>query len=869
MKMKIRNKAAFTDAVTPLEEDNREISYRAALEGIVLLENDGTLPLAPGKIALYGAGAGMTIKGGTGSGEVNERHAVTILEGLERAGFTVTTERWIEEYENLYREGEEEYRKDFQRKLRRMTPSEIMNYMSVPYQYPFGQPITEQDINESDTDTCIYVIARQAGEGSDKRLEGGEYALSDEEKTNIEVCAAAYEKMIVVINTGASFDLGFLNEIGGINAVVFFAQQGMEGGRAFADLISGRISPSGKTADTWAKRYEDIPFAEEYSYLNGNVDEEYYREGIYVGYRYFDSFGVEPRYPFGYGLSYTEFSVETERTEVIPADDAVSVNVRVKVTNTGTRFSGKEVVQLYVSCPQTGAPKEYQKLAAFAKTEELKPGHSGEVCLCFDLRDMAYFREEDASYVLEAGDYVVRVGTSSRDTQPAAVIVLDEDAVTEICRPVCGRDVPVREIEPPEMEDTAEQQDEDVERIAVKAADIPAVRRHRYESEASGKALDKETEKLLNSLTEEEMCELTVGAGMNGKGPRYFEAPGSAGYTTGRLLDRGIPNICLADGPAGLRLQRVSTVTRGGRVKGTTPTISAMKYFPEIVKKFTLGNPEKQPCVYQFATSFPVALSIAQSWNTELAREVGEAVGKEMEAYGVTYWLAPALNIHRNPLCGRNFEYYSEDPLLSGKTAAAVTRGIQSRRGCFATVKHFCCNNQEDNRNRTNANINERALREIYLRGFRIAVEEGRPGAVMSSYNKVNGNYVNNSRELLTGVLRCEWGFDGLVMTDWLATGKGLGSHVLAQAAGNDLIMPGGSGAVRELKKAVKSGELKKEELRRCAANVLRGITGSRIYQAYRRQKTGATGRKGRKLSHAAQTQTQTFPDRREKQGEE
>lgn len=834
MKIKIRNKAAFTDAVTPLEEANKEISYQAALEGIVLLENDGALPLSPGKIALYGAGAGMTIKGGTGSGEVNERHAVTILEGLEQAGFTVTTKKWIEEYAGLYREGEEAYRKEFQRKIMRMKPSEIMNFMSVPYQYPFGQPVTEADIQASDTDTCIYVVARQAGEGGDKRLEGGEYSLSDAELANLKACAEGYDKTIVVINTGAVFDLGFLDRIHGINSVVFFAQQGMEGGRAFADLISGKTSPSGKTADTWSRKYEDIPCAMEYSYLNGNVDEEYYREGIYVGYRYFDSFGAEPRYPFGYGLSYTDFSVEKEQVNVLQAAGAAEVQVRVKVTNTGNRFPGKEVVQLYVSCPQNGAPKEYQQLAAFGKTKELAPGEDTEMLLAFDLRDLAYFREEDASYVLDAGDYVLRLGTSSRDTRPAAVLTLDQDTVTEVCRSVCKGKSKVKEIDPPQLDDTEDIQDTDVERIAVSAEKI-AAKTHRYVLPEA--ACSREARKLLESLDDEDMCELLVGAGVHGGGPRFFEAPGAAGYTTGRLLGKGIPNVCLADGPAGLRLQRVSAVTRSGKVKGVEPAMSAMKYFPKVMTGFSLGNPEKQPCIYQFATSFPAGLSLAQSWNLPLAEAVGEAVGKEMEAYGVTYWLAPALNIHRNPLCGRNFEYYSEDPLLAGKTAAAVTRGVQSRRGCFATIKHFCCNNQEENRNRTNANVNERALREIYLRAFRIAVEEGRPGAVMSSYNKVNGTYVNNSKVLLDGVLRCEWGFDGLVMTDWLATGRGLGSHARAVASGNDLIMPGGRSAVRGLKNAVKSGAIKREDLRRCAANVLKGITGSRIYQAYRRQK--------------------------------
>ena len=265
----------------------------------------------------------------------------------------------------------------------------------------------------------------------------------------------------MVINVGSVFDMGFLDEITGIGAVVYYAQQGMMGGKAFADLISGKVSPSGKTADTWPKNYEDIPFAMDYSYLNGDVDQEYYREGIYVGYRYFDSYDVEPRYPFGYGLSYTGFSVETEKVEA----DGTKVAVTAKVTNTGSVYSGKEVVQLYVTCPQTGMAKEYQKLAAFAKTEEIKPGESKEVSLAFDMADLASYREKDAAYVLEKGDYILRPGTSSRDTSAAAVLVLDEDVVTEQCENICPVVLKVKEIEPPMLSDTADEQDTDLERI--------------------------------------------------------------------------------------------------------------------------------------------------------------------------------------------------------------------------------------------------------------------------------------------------------------------------------------------------------------------------------------------------------------------
>ena len=344
----------------------------------------------------------------------------------------------------------------------------------------------------------------------------------------------------------------------------------------------------------------------------------------------------------------------------------------------------------------------------------------------------------------------------------------------------------------------------------------------------------EETDRILESLTLRDMAELVVGGGMSGH--RFFEAPGAAGVTTGNLTAKGIPNVVMADGPAGLRLHKISSVSITGKVKGIEPNISFMKYLPEPVKKVMLGNPDSKNLLYQFTTAFPVGISLASSWNLQLAEEVGNAVGKEMEAYGVTYWLAPGMNIHRNPLCGRNFEYFSEDPLLTGEFAAAITKGVQKNRGCYVTLKHYCCNNQEDNRNKTNANVNERALREIYLKGFEIAVKESHPGAVMSSYNKVNGKYVNNSYRLLTQVLRNEWGFDGFVMTDWFATGRKYGDPAHAIASGNDLIMPGSSGTVDDIVKAVSKGIILEEDVKRSAANVLKGIISSRIYQGYLRK---------------------------------
>ncbi len=834
MRLKVHTKATLSDAMSELEKENREVAYRAALEGIVLLENDGCLPIAPGKIALFGAGAGMTIKGGTGSGEVNERHAVSIREGMEMDGFTVTTGAWIDEYARLYEEGERAYAEAFRKKLMKLNMTSVINLMSEPYQYPFGQPVTKADLEKSETDTCIYVIARQAGEGADRKLKNKEYVLSEVERQNISLCASYYDKMIVAVNVGASFDMNFWDEIPGINAVIFFAQQGTMGGKAFADLVSGKVSPSGKLADTWAQHYEDIPFANEYSYLNGNVNEEFYKEGIYVGYRYFDSFHVAPKYPIGYGQSYTTFSWKAEDVIV----DKTNVTVSVEVKNTGDHYAGKEVIQLYVSCPEGRIEKEYQKLAAFSKTELLKPGESQKLTLRFDFSDLASYCPKEAGMILESGTYIFRLGNSSRNTEVCAAVELERDVVTKHLVHICERLSPIEELHRTKKEaenvaeEAAEQKKEitsEVIRRKLDPADFETIEyRYKTPSVYSSEKLDA----LLNGLSTEELASLTVGAGMTGQ-KKFFEAPGSAGFTTGKLIKKGIPNVALADGPAGLRLQKRSALTKGGKLKAVDPFISLMNYMPDIIKKVMLADPEKSVLLYQFTTAFPVGLALAQSWNIELAEQVGNAVGEEMKAYGVTYWLAPALNIHRNPLCGRNFEYFSEDPLISGKMAAAITRGVQKNKGCFVTIKHFCCNNQEDNRNRTNANVSERALREIYLRGFEIAVKESQPGAVMSSYNKVNGEYVNNSYDLLTSVLRNEWGFDGLVMTDWFATGKGLGDHAKAIAAGNDLLMPGGEGAVKAVAKAVQDGVITVTDVRRCAANVLHGIMSSRIYYAF------------------------------------
>ena len=309
--MELLTKASYSEEVSQRELDNLQVAYQAACEGMVLLKNDGTLPFKNKKVALYGAGATKTIKGGTGSGEVNERHSVSILEGLEDRGFEITSHKWIEDYDRDFIAAEEAYKEEKKKRVNIFKFGTIMNMLFDNFRFPSGRTITEEDVALSDTDCCIYVLSRQAGEGGDRRAEKGDMYLTEEEENAIRFCAEKYPHFLLVINSGSAMDMAFAEQIPGINAILYLCQLGMEGGHAFADVICGEVSPSGKLSDTWAKQYSDIPFSDAYSYLNGNVEDEDYKEGIYVGYRYFDSFGIEPAYPFGYGLTYADFSIHS------------------------------------------------------------------------------------------------------------------------------------------------------------------------------------------------------------------------------------------------------------------------------------------------------------------------------------------------------------------------------------------------------------------------------------------------------------------------------------------------------------------------------------------------------------------------------
>lgn len=763
--MKFQVFGASTPEESQREKEHKALARQAAAEGIVLLKNDNVLPLATRKVALYGPGSRMTVKGGSGSGDVRERHSVTIEEGLKTAGFTFPTTLWMDRLQAKYDADVSAWRNDLEEKIKGFSPLQTMQMFCFigehPMPYPACTPVLTDELTD-ETDTAIYVLSRQAGEGKDRRVEKGDYLLSDVEMDSLRLLSGHYQKLILVLNCGGVMDLSVLDEIE-VDAVLFYGQGGMEGGNALADILTGKVSPSGRLTDTWAMHYGDYPCAETFGHRNGNIENEEYTEGIYVGFRWFDKHGIVPRYPFGYGLSYTHFEQQVT---------AVSENnVTVTITNTGD-FAGKEVLQLFIAKPEGGIDHEMRSLAGFAKTKLLQPGESQTLCIPYDLAYIASFDEDRSSFILEAGEYLLSLGN-----QPCGNILLEQERILETVQPV------------------------------------GSVIRKPVAEQFSCKV-----EALLKKLSEKDKIKLVTGGGYSIR--CYNNVMGAAGRTCTKLLRKGIPNIVLADGPAGLNVNQATTVMRDGtpRYPDGLPADWQWGWLKKI-EPLVKSKPGKGTTAYRYMTAWPSETVQAQTWNAELVERIGQAVGKEMLEIGVSVWLAPGLNIHRNPLCGRNFEYYSEDPLVSGKMAAAITKGVQSQGGVGVSVKHYCCNNQEDNRMGVSANVSQRALREIYLRAFRIAVIEGKPWTVMSSYNRVNGKYVCNSFDFCTRILRQEWGFDGLVMSDWNATEQC--SYAEAINTGNDLIMPGTGAVAKKLETDLKKGHLNRSALNLSAGRVL------------------------------------------------
>ena len=805
--------AKTTDgSISAREEKNAELSMNLATQGMVLLENNNNvLPMASsGNVALFGGGAAKTVKGGTGSGDVNQRSVTTVWDGFKNAGYNVTSESWLKEFSDYYDEE---------------TAGGGGMWFTPKVEDTLITDAQIEEAKQGGTTTAVYVITRNSGEGNDRTNSEGDYQLWSNEEENLKKVAANFDNVIVVLNVGGIIDTKFFHEIEGLDSLLLMSQAGMRGGDAVVKVLNGEVTPSGKLTDTWAVNYEDYPSSETFANNDGDITQEDYTDDIYVGYRYFDTFNVTPAYEFGYGLSYTDFNIDVKDVTV----DEENVTVDVKVTNVGKQYSGKEVVEVYFSAPDGALEKPYQELATYGKTDTLAPGESQTLTLSYATTEMSAYSEDLAAYVMEDGDYLVRVGNSSRNTSVEAVINLDSNKVTEQLSNQMVQDEEIdtlsnegatpytyegeaEEIAKAErfeldanaietVNNASEYDDESVTSYIFEDSDYTAVDQEanpRYTKGETGtnnttpsqkiepykeniqvveKTKDNPTlldvyqgtvtmEELLASLSVEEMSYIVEGLGWGGGtepviGAQANSVKGAAGETTSRYYEtRKIPNTVLADGPAGIR------ITQSYEEDGTT--------------------------YYQYCTAFPIGTLIAQSWDKDVAKQFGEAIGEEMVEMGVTMWLAPGMNIHRNPLCGRNFEYYSEDPLVAGVTAASTTLGVQSHEGIGVTLKHYAANNQEDNRNAVNNTITERALREIYLKGFEIAVKTANPMALMTCYNYNNGMPGADDYDLCTDIPRGEWGFNGLVMTDW---GGGQSTPVNSMHAGNDLIMPGGSSA--------------------------------------------------------------------------
>ena len=826
-------------AVTPSEQAHSDFIRRIAGECMVLLENDGTLPLSgPQKVALYGNGARATVKGGTGSGEVNSRCSVSVEQGLEAAGFTVTTKEWLAQQDRVIKEEFDGYMADIHRRAEALGIPDFFVMFNEHF-----IPKALAPFQKAEGELAIYVLGRNSGEGSDRCAEEGDYELTQAEVQLLTALGQNYQKVVLLLNLGGVVNAATLKAIPGINASLLISQSGNMGGHIVADVLLGKSIPSGRLTDTWAANYMDYPSSANFSHNNGNWNDEYYTDGIFVGYRYFDTFNVTPVYPFGYGLNYTTFCMQT----LSAAADEKTVSVTVKVTNTG-KLPGREVVQVYGSAPKAGLEKPMQVLCGFGKTKLLQPGQSQELKVRFDLTNLESYDPAKAAYVLEAGEYVIRVGVNSRDTHVAALLTLDETVQTKKVKNICPLDEEFEEIScagvqswKPENEDAEKAAAPVFALCAGKIATItveyagepepfaPAGTDHiiTLEEVRDGKYT---MEQLVSQLTVEEMAEWCVGAARDNEnviGSASKAVPGAAGETSLALAHRGVRDMINADGPAGLRLIPHFRVDKDGKLLPGGSAIGGM------AEEFA-PKQEGDVDYYQYCTAIPIAWLLASSWDLELIERCGDVVGAEMETFGVRVWLAPGMNIHRNPLCGRNFEYYSEDPLLSGLCAAADVRGVQKHPGVGTSIKHYFANNQEDNRMFCNSHIKERAIREIYLRNFGVCIEASQPMTIMTSYNLINGIHGANCYDSITCYAREECGFQGYVMTDWFTSNFKISSAMakpnpkypcasspLCIYAGNDVQMPGCEGNIEDIITAVKDGSLKLGYLQRCAARLL------------------------------------------------
>ena len=775
------NRFSSVTAQTTGEESERfEISERisalcrqAGAEGAVLLKNEkNALPVREDEtVSVFGRVQNDFFFVGYGSGgDVNAPYRAGFMEGLRGDGIKIN-EELASYYKNLCD--------------RNPVDNGYWGHWPMSYdELDIPEEICRKAAGKSDK--AVVIIGRSSGEDRELKLEKGSYLLSDEEKTLLDRVTAAFDTVILLLNCGSIMDMGEIDAYGDkISAVMYIWQSGMESGNSAADVLCGKTCPSGKLADTIAKSYADYPGSEQF----GNREENFYIEDIYVGYRYFETFAKDRViYPFGFGLSYTTFSLEN-----IQFDAGEKIDIALDVRNTGG-CGGMQTVQVYSEAPQGRLGKPARVLVTYKKTGQIAPGASEHITLSFPVSEMSSYDEEKSAYILEKGVYTIYLGTDVRSAEPCGEYEITEETtvqqlsqrgapvksfrrlVNENGAPVY-RDVPLSERNL--RQDILSSVPEEIK---------PCIKDISFADVINGTAtLDEFT----GTLADEDLEALSRGDfTMNSP----LGAPGNAGAFGGiteSLRKKRVPAIICTDGPSGIRLRATSSL-------------------------------------------LPIGVCLACSWNPELIEALYEEVGKEMKARGSDVLLAPGMNIHRNPLCGRNFEYFSEDPVVAGKCGAAVVKGVQ-RFGFSACPKHFACNNQETNRTYADSVLSERALREIYLLGFEICVKTAKPKNLMTSYNRINGVWGHYNYELVTGILRNEWGYEGSVMTDWWMRSAvspefpKVKDQAYRVRAGVNVLMPGGrrAGYYRKhpdgtlLKNAGADGGITYAEIRKNAKEVL------------------------------------------------
>ena len=790
-----------------------ETAQAVAAEGIVLLENNGVLPMASsGNVALFGDAGFATLSTATDSTVAGTTFHVNISDALEAAGYTLLT----------------------------------------------SAESTVADELAQTPDYVIYAISRSSAESSDRTATAGDYYLSDEEISDLTALAETYGNVILVLNLCAVTD--FYNTYAqinadcpdGIGAVVFTGIGGEGSGDAIVEVLNATVPVSGKLADTWALDYSDYPSAATFG-TTGHTewgydgDNEYYFEGIFQGYRYFDTFNVPVAYAFGYGLSYTD--LEISDINVSLSDDMAEVTVSATVTNTGDTYSGKETVQVYFSYDYAAAEAQgtaeletaYQELTGYAKTSLLAPDESETVEIRFDTVDMAAYDESADQYILQAGDYLVRVGNSSDNTVVAAVLSLDTRVVTEQCTPGLFEIEDEENIEGDDaeilLEGTLTYDDITLETLDYKTWETDGAQALSLDAEAlsllyvdSTSQYDETT--VVSYISNDEDSDshaysLRETENNTGRTETYAYVDTEEGYT---LIDVYEGDITMEQFVASLSTEELADIVTGLSSEQTlylfdedsellqyvpddvagyqgTENLQTYRFIPHV---FQSDGPEGAGVTFSFediwegetaeseeasyqSIRLPSETVMAMTWNDDLVYALGNAVGEEMVAAGLSIWLAPGANIHRNPLNGRNYQYYSEDPYLTGSMLIAEVSGVQDVDGALCCVKHFATNNMETNRGMVNTVISERALREIYLEGWRMcATSENANAAFMTAYNQLNGVFCGESYDLCNHLVRGEWQWEGLIMDDYTPSFFMAWRDLVASIrVGNDLVMPG------------------------------------------------------------------------------